>query len=113
MRVNVTLVTGEVEHGFIVPRRLLHALAQAVQVPTVAGLLELGEHLGDARPNAFDRGQLMGGVQPGEVGPLDRQRPGRCREGFRAEPLCGVLPQQVTDLRQDLGRRDRIHLSIV
>ena len=71
-------------------------------------------HIGNLRTfiaaDLFRRALELEGL---DVRPLDRERPGRRRERFGAEPFFGVLAQEVADLRKDLRRRDRIHPSIV
>src|SRR5487761_170960 len=103
---DIALVAGEVEDGFVVARGLLHLLAQPVEVAAVACLCDLGEHLGYSRPDSLEPGELVAAVQRLYVGPLDRERPRRRRERFGPEALLWVLPQQVADLRKHLRRRD-------
>ena len=104
---DIAPVVVEVEVGLVPSLRLLRQLAQAVQITARPGLDHIGQHPGDAFADAFDRGQLLGAMELGQVGPLKRERPGGRGERLGTKPLLGVLPEQVADLGQNLRRFDR------
>src|SRR5258708_28413433 len=91
MGMDVTLVLGEIQDRLVVSSRLLHLLAQAVEISAAAGLEYLCEHLGDAGAHSLESGQLVGAVQRLALGPLNPPRPRRRRKRFGAELLLRVL----------------------
>ncbi len=113
MRVQVALVGAQIDAGLVVARRLAALEAKPFEVGALARFDQARQHLGNAFTHPFDRGELLVLEQRIQVRPLERNRPGRCREGARSINLLGVLPQQISDLRKNLRGGNRVHPSIV